>query len=184
MYGGAIAANEKCINMDLCFFQELQLQDSREPMVVIMKNNTAEIAGDSIYGGLIESCYLVSVNSSGVTTHDQLTTNYFTRIFKTDGLPSSSNIASRPYKVCFCNESSSLQLQECITTKHIGVFVGQDFYTLAATVGQYKGASPAIVHSKLQTFGYEGKLGARQSIQGLGRTCGNLTYSITFDALA
>ena len=179
IYGGAIAANEKCIDMDLCFFQKLKLQDSREPMVVIMKNNTAEIAGDSIYGGLIESCYLVLVNSGGVTTHEQLTADHFTRIFKTDGLSSSSNIASRPYKVCFCNESSSLQLQECITTKEMSVFIGQDFYTLAATVGQYRGASPAIVHSKLQTFGFEGQLGARQSVQGLGRTCGNLTYSIT-----
>ena len=179
MYGGAISANEQCINMDLCFFQKLKLQDSREPMVVIMKNNTAEVAGDSIYGGSMESCYLVSVNNSGATIHEQLTADFFARTFKTDGLPSPSNIASRPYKVCFCNESSSLQLQECITTKQMSVFVGQHFYTLAATVGQYRGASPAIVHSKLQKFGKEGQLGARQNIQGLGRTCGNLTYLIT-----
>ena len=182
MYGGAISSNEWCIDMDLCFFQKLKLQESSKPMLVVMQNNTAEIAGDSIYGGTIESCYLAYTNSSGETTHVQLTADYFGRIFITDGLPSPSNIASRPYKVCFCNESSSLQLQECITTKQMSVFVGQDFNTLAATVGQYRGASPAIVHSKLQTFGYEGQLGALQSIQRLGRTCGNLTYSITTKA--
>ena len=32
MYGGAIAANEPCTNMDLCFFQERKLRDSREPI--------------------------------------------------------------------------------------------------------------------------------------------------------
>ena len=36
-------------------------------MVVIMKNNTAEIAGDSIY---VEFCFLISVNSRGVNIHD------------------------------------------------------------------------------------------------------------------
>ena len=182
MYGGAISANEQCINMDLCFFQKLKLHDFREPMVVIMKNNTAEVAGDSIYGGSMESCffiYHILMNSkSGLSVHVQLTADYFARTFKTDGLPSSSNIASRAYKVCFCNESSSLQLQECITTKHISVFKGQVFHVLAATVGQYRGASPAIVRSKLQLFGFEGQLGVQQSVQGLGRTCENLTYSI------
>ena len=180
IYGGAIAANEQCIDMEWCFFQKLKLPTS--DMKVIMKNNMAKVAGDSIYGGLIESCYLAYTNSGGKTTQVQLTADYFTSTFTTDGLPSPSNIASRPYKVCFCNESSSLQLQECITTKQMSVFVGQDFYTLAATVGQYRGASPAIVHSKLQTFGYEGQLGTLQSIQRLGRTCGNLTYSITTKA--
>ena len=178
IYGGAIAANEQCIDMDLCFFQEL-LPTSRQSMVVIMKNNTAEVAGDSIYGGLIESCHFLLMNSkSELSIREQLTADYFARIFKTDGLPSSSNIASRAYKVCFCNESSSLQLQECITTKEMSVFKGQEFNILAATVGQYRGASPAIVRSKLQTFGFEGQLGAQQGVQGLGRACENLTYSI------
>ena len=177
MYGGAIAANEQCIDMDLCFFQELL--HTGKSMVVIMKNNTAEIAGDSIYGGLIESCYFMLMNSKGVLSiREQLTAEYFVRIFKTDGLPSSSNIASRPYKVCFCNESSSLQLQECITTEKMNAFKGQEFNILAATVGQYRGASPATVRSRLQSFGFEGQLGAQQNVQELGRTCENLTYSI------
>ena len=89
------------------------------------------------------------------------------------------SIASRPYKVCFCNESSSLQLQECITTEQISVFKGQVFRVLAATVSQYelKGSSPAIVRSKLQSFGFERQLGAQQNVQGLGHACENLTFN-------
>ena len=64
----------------------------------------------------------------------------------------------------------------------MSVFKGQVLRVYAATVGQYRGASPTIVHSKLQSFGFEGQLEAQQSIQGLGRTCENLTYSIRANA--
>ena len=141
------------------FFQKLKLPDFSEPMKVIMKNNTGwRFAGDSIYGGSNRILFLYLPHLNELTavvktcTQVQLTADYFTSTFKTDGLPSPSNIASRAYKVCFCNESSSLQLQECITTKQMSVFKGQVFHVLAATVGQYRGASPAIVRTAIWTI--------------------------------
>ena len=173
-YGGGIAISENCSIYSAfraqqipCFF-DIKGKDKQD---ITMSGNRANIAGDSIYGGSLESC--VFTNSSG--SKMSLTPNIFKHIFGKDNVNSPSEISSPPYAVSFCK--ASLNRSTCTTTEK-QVFPGEEFSIPAATTGQYGGISPAIV----RTRNTAGQLGPRQKVQDFGREYGELTYSITTTA--
>ena len=153
-YGGAIAISERCNGYNRC-----SLQFSWEKNQVIMKNNSAAVAGDSIYGRSLESCsYYI------IWWHISLNDYY-----------STSAISSPAYKVCLCTGMS--KGEGCNTTAHREVFPGETFTISAITVGLLEGASPAIVRTNVISI-EPAQLGPRQNVQDLGRECGELTFSV------
>ena len=171
-YGGAIVVAEHCSLYRYCFF-DIVGEDEQK---IRMTDNRARIAGNSIYGGSLESC--IFENASGIVMY--LTLNTFQEIFGKDNSRSPSEVSSSPYKVCFCSGASTGS--ECNTTHEKAIFPGQEFNIPAATTGQYGGASPAIVRTDLITSDNTTQLGPRQAVQCFGRECGELTYMITTTA--
>ena len=171
-YGGGIDILEHCSFYRSCFFG---IHGDDEPRIT-MSGNRAKIAGDSIYGGSLESC--IYTNSSG--SEIPLTQFAFKQIFGKDNSHSPSEISSPSYAVSFC--SASPAGSTCTTTEK-KVFPGKEFSVPAATTGQYGGTSPAIVRTQLIiSNNTAGQLGPKQNVQCFGRERGELTYLINTTA--
>ena len=120
------------------------------------------ITGDILYGGAFKSCsHLLDVHLN----------NYY----------SVSVVSSPAYKICFCTEKS--RDESCKNTSYTEVSPGETFTVSATTVGQFEGASPAVVRTKISSAEEPAQLGPaqlgpRQNVQDLGRGCGKLTFSV------
>lgn len=179
-YGGGIAIKEGCNTILLrhtklkrCFFDVQHLKshsDTNFLQAVIMKNNTAEIAGDTIYGGDLEVCNL--------RKDSQLRVQQFWALFNIDNRNSSSAIASQALKVCICTSDFAYGYN-CPSTLHIDVYPGQPFDVTAIGVGQYNYGSPSVIRAEVNVPpGNTASLGERQTSQDVRTECENLTYSI------
>ena len=169
-YGGGIGISERRSDRKFCFYT---IGDTnRDPHGFIeMKDNHAETAGDDIYGVSTKQCQLF-VNSNYASDVNI----EFDSIFK--GLYSTlSSVSSTPYHVCLCKAFDSPN-KHCLGTIEVSTFLGQDFNVSAVAVGNHRGVAPAVVHTQFNAFGASMELGTRQQVQNLGRTCGELTYSI------
>ena len=171
-YGGGLFLSEHCSIYPDCFFDF----KGKHKQVITMSGNRAKIAGDSIYGGSLESCVFKNISGPKVP----LTPIIFKQIFGKDNVNSPSEISSPPYAVSFCH--ASLAWSTCTTTEK-QVFPGQEFSVPAATTGQYGGISPAIVRTHLSiSENMTGQLGPSQNVQDFGREYGELMYLITTTA--
>ena len=159
---------------------------------VVLENNTAKVAGNSIYGGLLETCYLeystdFSLLDGDITLgrYDCITFNVISytnfpifQIFKiNNGMHSMSEVTSDPFKICFCDENFGLNKLDCVTEAHIEVYRGQAFHIPAVGVGQFNNSSPSIVRTVIPSD-QTGELEERQDVQELGRICGFLYYVV------
>ncbi len=145
-------------------------------MSVILENNTAEEAGDSIYGGLLETCHLEDIYQATTTFSSQNFTIF--EIFKiNNGTHSMSEVTSNPLQICFCDENLSMNKLECKTEANIKIYRGQAFHIPAVGVGQFNNSSPSIVRTIIPSE-CTGELGDRQNVQELGRCCGILNYIV------
>ena len=197
-HGGAIFVKD-CSSEDSvdCFIQIEGLHRSKDKykvpdnVSVILENNTAKVAGDSIYGGSLETCYLeynedspkyIDIFNSIISTAfatSLLQTNFaiFQILKINNGTHSMSEVTSDPFKICFCDEKVSMNKSECVNKALIEVYRGQAFHIPAVGVGQFNNSSPAIVRTIIPSD-HTGELGERQDVQELGRVCGFLSYIV------
>ena len=173
-YGGGILADDECITEAPCFFQIEEFDGSFTELDVsiVMEGNRAGIAGDSLFGGCLETCYLNTVSSQRMS----LTLEIFYSLFQISGVQTQSEFASRPYKICFCDHSFEVSYN-CSSVTKIAYFQGETFHVLAKSVSQFGYISPAPVRAVIAAHD-SGELGEQQDIQELGNECGNLTYSV------
>ena len=145
-----------------------------------LQNNTATIAGNSLYGGLLETCFISLCEDqyprpayccrrpgNGIIV--------FKIIFQVSINNSLSEISSDPKKVCFCYDKKpqcSLELWNATA------YPGESFHVPAVAVGQLNGTVPAVVLSKLTDTG-GGELALQQDAQQLTTECGELIYTIS-----
>ena len=171
-YGGGIDISEKR-NSKFCFYQIQDINNDPHGFIE-MKDNHADIAGDDIYGVSTMPC---QPYGNGTHAKNLLTNMPFNSVFK--GLYSTlSSVSSTPYRVCFCNIGFDSPKKYCLDTIERSAFLGQEFNVSAVAVGNHRGAAPATVQTQFNTFGASMELGTRQQVQKLGRTCGELTYSV------
>ena len=113
--GGGICVEDQCMQSRLlCFFQydiatEATFNASlRKTIHVHLINNTAIFAGDHIFGGSVDFCYMVRSNSSLKSYTDPYNSFHdFTNIF--NFLPKTNNsITSLERHVCLCNASNQI----------------------------------------------------------------------------
>ena len=121
-------------------------------------NNTAQVSGNDLYGGRIDRLRIRD-------------------IFLFSWIPPSSNdihaIASDPIRICICKGGFPICNQ---TDYPIKAFPGQTFQLKVVAVGQRMGIVPAVVTAEFSNS--KGRLGEGQAIQGAGRECTALNFSI------
>ena len=172
-YGGGVQVDQ-CITEAPCFFQIDGFDGNFTEMdiSIVMEGNKARKAGDSIFGGCLETCYLNTMSSQ----HMPLTPEIFSSIFQIGGVQTQSELAATPNKICFCDYHFEIRYN-CSSVSEIAHFKGETFHVLAKAVGQYAYASPALIRTVI-AHGKSGELGMEQDIQELGNECGNLTFSV------
>ena len=143
-------------------------------MKIIMENNTAGLAGNSIYGGSLETCYvLLERRRDGEQVKFDIIQNSIIEIHNTLSL---SEVTSDPFKVCFCDKNLNMNKSECVARTQAEVYPGQVLEVPAVGVGQFNNTSPAVVRTKIAFSTYEIILENGQTVQGLGQDCGLLIY--------
>ena len=159
-----------------CFFRLIswdgEANVSSLDISVTIEDNIAGMAGNSIYTELpFEDCSLVSRLGT-----KQMSWSLFTSIFNIEVNKSTSEIASQPYKLCFCSNFSIPSCGAQLSRK-ITAFPGQNFNVSVVAVGQFNGTAPAVAKSTVS--GSLGKLGESQYLQQLQLVCTNLTFAIS-----
>ena len=148
--GGAIyVAQEQCVEtLPPCFFQPVMRKNvnfTLRDMNVTLRfsNNKAQLAGDAVYGGQVDACYLVFNFNESVL---YLSHEVFEKMFNFEGQlnNSHSTVSSTPYGGCFCNTSNgTLDALLCGNmTYPRGVIPGQTVSIGVTAVGQRNGTAP------------------------------------------
>ena len=158
-----------------CFFQVIT-EGQEEAFVmstisVEFVNNTAGIAGSSLYGGYIEGCKGFNrLDTGGVAA--------FKNMFHYNSYDASV-ISSDPVSVCFCLLTSANTLEtNCQNkTSWVTVYPGELFHIPVVLVGQMNGTVPGVVHSSF-TGDSTASLGSLQESQTTSVDCTLLNYSI------
>ena len=140
---------------------------------IMLDSNKALIAGDSIYGLVVIACLVHPDNPDPQSQYKA-----FNTVFMIINQPSSSEVAATPKAICICDSSG----QTDCSSRPIGVSVypGQTFFIPAIATGDtiLHGAVPGLVNTRI-AFGHQAHLGVRQEGQILGRTCTNVTLSVS-----
>ena len=165
--GGALMVyDESLLFIEYCFYHiesDLQIKDTR----LIFENNTAEYAGDAIFGGSIQYCQQLELevshdDESGISYHwFQQQQNVSSLLFdiRQEGL---SVMSSQPYRACLCeNDMPNCSRVEVI--KH--VYPGDTIAVSAVVVGQLNGTVPGVVHADF-VDSRQSSLSSFQTFQG------------------
>jgi len=128
-------------------------------IVFEFKNNTANNAGASIYGGYFDTCnpgtykLPTSINPSDVTIYDP--------IFNFTNGPGKSDVSSDPIGVCFCDS----KLPNCTNKLRIvASFPGAHFNVTVIVVGQRNGPVRGVVRAKFHNSIWLHSLGNLQEL--------------------
>ena len=156
--GGAIYVQQPCMDISTsCFIQPSVLQDM--PVVEFTKlmkfefiNNSAEIAGDALYGGDLDICSTAVPyyfrNSSEEYNHYWYSGKIFAEIFDVRNQVGPSQISSDPRRVCFCQEFHD---QSCIVENYeVEIYPDEEFTVSVITVGQMNGSTYGSIITKLE----------------------------------
>ena len=175
-YGGGIFVVTKKYSYKLrkgCFFDVLSSQITNGTIhtgaQVVLRNNRATVAGNSVYGGDIDKCYMQA------DIHNQLDeVVVFRQLFS---IPNTTltEVSSDIRQLCFCVH----QFPQCDIQGHEAeAYPGQEFYVSAVAVGQLNGTTPAVALSSLAE-GYTAEFESQQAAQQLGTVCGDLAYRVS-----
>ena len=154
-----------------CFFQLPGQNLSSIHMQLFFTNNSADIAGSALYGGVIDNCKLMGLDSynSG---------KVFDRLVHID-LDYSKTISSEPFRICECENN----LPDCSASTpdypydvYKTAYPGETFHVSVGAVGQKDGTVSSTVRSKIS----EGSIGVLQDSQYLqqANTCTKLNYTV------
>ena len=146
--GGGITVESKCIqSKPLCFYQlgenVLQSPSLIKTIKVNIFNNSAGFAGDNLFGGFVEYCFLIS--RSGINDNK----NIFKTVFNISN-KTVSYVSSPPQQVCLCkNQTHDCNIPDNSTLRNLNVFPGENFTVKAALVGQLNGLVKGAVRTHL-----------------------------------
>ena len=172
--GGAVYIESSCQHSkSFCFYQldsksKWKQNTVSETVSITMTNNTADYAGDHIYGGALDICKIYEFNS----------TELFESLFKMTPNKTDSHfsaVSSNPVKICFCDNN---QKPDCINmTKHISEskYPGEYINVSVVTVGQFNGTVPGTVsyHTRDQNL----------KVITTGKNCTNFSVPVLSESI-
>lgn len=161
-HGGGIYIRDDTSNT--CFFQVLNITNITEPRIVL-RDNSANLSGNSIFGGNVDLCQLDGV--IGLDTFHDLFDIPYNR--------SLTEITSNIRQLCFC-EASRPNCEN--TSKVISTFPGQAFSVFAVAVGQLNGTTVDTAVSYILYGQDSAALGDQQNAQELSTACTQLNFSL------
>ena len=182
--GGGICVETECLqSKPACFFQlghEVLVDPSLINTVQIkVFSNSAQFAGDNLFGGSIDYCYMID--------DPKHKANHSTRIFKSlFNIPNNtihnSSITSSPLSVCLCDEhEQKCDIPHDRKLKDLNVFPGEKFRISAVVIGQQNGTVPGTVQAWLKNIqpSIFNSFGEDQQVQKIGKKhCHHLHYTI------
>ena len=153
------------IPREKCFFQLPGQNLSHDLNIqLVFKNNSADDAGNVLYGGAIDNCKL-----TGPDTHNS--NEVFDILFQYEDDNTTSSISSDPFHVCICENS---QPNCSKSSEDLSIYPGETFQISVVTVGQRDGIVPAAVRSHTD----KGRLASSQYIQQTTKMCTTLNYTV------
>ena len=145
IYGGGIYIDKQICNDNVtCFFSTNDYHYDH----LTFSGNSADVAGDAIFGGCLSHCHL---NSKIIDLTDN--NNTFWRIVKqTNSSKSASLFAESPKRVVFCkNETTSdkLFLSKCFSNDTVSTYPGKQFTISLMVADESCFASRGIIQAKI-----------------------------------
>ncbi len=142
--GGAIFIDQRRLDSDPpCFYQPTRNHGSwNESDIANMFqfqyfNNKAHIAGDALYGGALNYCFMI-------TKWKENPNRLFHIIHNFTNQTGPSIVASDPIKILFCNLSTHMPIKSA-QQLNISVHPGETFSLNVSAVGELNGAVPAPI---------------------------------------
>ena len=149
--GGAIKIREQCTErIPPCFFQpgyQKNINFSDLNVTLRFINNAATLAGDAVYGGQVDRCYMVTYNNDFIfkTHNSQKTFDKIFNLIQQNNI-TRSTISSSPFGACFCNTTESEDLIDTLNCSNMTylrpVIPGQTISIGAGAIGQRNGTVP------------------------------------------
>jgi len=185
-YGGAIYIAPMLDNN--CFFTLKSFKTLIEEVdaVIQFENNTANLGGDVIYGGNIDTCALQPNRPIGLFFSGRLQlfladiepyivgSELFNLTFNYSHQSGLSVISSDPSAVCLCDDDEP----RCnIKSMTLEVVPGEPFAVSAVLVGQRNGVTPGTVYAYPQHMHFIGH-SQREHSQSAFTNCSILTYTV------
>ena len=149
-----------------CFFR---IPEERDPQIeLVFNNNTAGEAGDSLYGGAIDSCLTYSINGNrlGYDMFDSLST--------ITNNNSTSSVSSDPFRICACINNQPDFNSVSIERE---TYPGATFLISAVGVGQRNGTVPAVIRAELGLKSHA-KIDELEKAQEIEQHCSSLHYTV------
>ena len=170
--GGIYVEDQNAATTIPCFFQIVKLPylflqiDS----MITLKNNTAQEAGNAVYGGRIDQCYLLASSQQFIYN-----STAFTKIFNIVNISSPvSQVSSNPVAVHVCKHKN-------ISGSKINedqVYPGQILKIPVVLYGQRDGSVPGIVRGELVNKSRGAHFAPLQETQTTDYLCTDLSYTI------
>ena len=157
-----------------CFYQVYQHDNSTNPNAqLIFINNTAEEAGDALYGGAaVDSCVMQDTSTYKNTNPDLV----FKTLFNITDFEPIRSISSPPQRPCFCAHGHQACFDDIQYTS-VFLYPGQIVRINFTVVGLENGAVPGTIHTVFLPNS-SARLGPLQETQLVGRGCQYLTFNV------
>ena len=155
-----------------CFFTSSHYS-SKSSANLVFEDNIANIAGTTLYGGMLERCLLVNAQTENANALEKF--NSISTILQAEN-DTTSVISSDPFQLCLCVN----QTANCITrSTEVYVRRGQVLIIHAVAVGQANGSVPTVVRAQFPTITFsESFFGESEDIQLSGKVCTEYPYTI------
>ena len=182
--GGGILVESECSQSKPPCFYQLAAMDPQEydSIQINLINNTANYAGDQLFGGDIDYCYMIQSSNHSEAFNNSLAV--YQKIFHI--LPNvtvpyhmKSSVTSMPRRVCFYQQTTTGVDINC-TSKlpNQNSYPGETFTIPVAIVGQLNGLVPGIVGTEFKLIQQDNSLESHQRIQRIDSIQRELTYTV------
>ena len=186
--GGAVYIQQACMDTSpLCFFQpsfpkSTPIKEFEKLIRFTFVNNSAEIAGDAIYGGDFDRCSTIVpfTNTNSQESHNYLQFKYiFKKVFHMQEQKGPSWVSSGPQQVCFCQGSQRNNNRSCETEMEpFGVYPGEHFVISMITVGQMHGSTAGMINASLECKDARNHILVKLNPPEVSSECTNMIFAL------
>ena len=182
--GGAIFAESPCsATASPCFYQPIVDNSTSLSNISIQLefvNNKADYAGDAVYGGSVETCFIYNKICGRYSSCHYYYNTLFKELFDLTRQTGTSNVSSEPIDICICGVNSTPNCSVRNYTLPRGVYPGEEFNISAVVVGQMNGSRPGFIRSKVERGNVRILHNYMEVTQINDTSCGNITLAVDY----